>query len=495
MRGLKARLAIVAVAMAAASCGAPASTNPSSAIDEASLKAYGQAWFQAIRARDPRPLWPFLPDEALARAWQTRERANGRGRDADVWMSKIDRDGGWQVHEGMLRRAVQHEIEAAAALLHDPDGLTELADVSAASLQTEPASGPGRRVVVVLSVRRQGVPSQLAVVAAATPQGARLPASPTQLVMMPPGRPEILGPPLEAGPAVTMHFELDVEAGLAAGIGGPQATRESFTLEALARLRSFIRAHGLEGLTVLRDTPGRVMIHGTTREPVSLVAHVLADPEPTQLRLLVRPLETYDRGARYGPGRWNGPPRPRMSRATAPWQGAGRDFPASQKGYDEFLAHANELRRSLDWDMFQRRMLEAGFETVVDYTLFDSTHGLGLLEAETDPIVLDHRLIQQVRVVWDVPASAWAVEYTPSQVGAAVLGGWSRQNAGLDAAITQSRRCIATTRLEAPLDRRFVVPLLHPYTTMPRVHAEGLAMAAVAPPLPGKARLLMIETH
>ena len=495
MRGLRACLAIVAVALTAASCGARAASRQWSEIDEASVQAYGRAWFQAIQARDPAPLWPFVPDEALARAWQTFEREQGRGGEADAWMRDVERDGGWGVREGELRRALQREVEAAAALAGDRGGSAELTDVSAVSLKTEAAAGTGGRVVVVLSIRRQGVASQLAVLAAATPQGARLPASSAQLVMVPPGRFSILGPPPESGPAVTMHFALDVEAGLAAGIGGPQATRESFTLEALARLRSFCVAQGFEGLTVLRDTPGRVMIHGTRRESVSLVERVLTHAEPTQLRLIVRPLETYDRDARYGVGGPQRPLRPRMSRATAPWQGVGRDFPATRKGYDDFLAHADELRRHLGRDTFQRRIHDAGFEPVVCYAKYGSTQGLALLEVEAEPIVLDQRLIQHVRVVWDVGALAWAVEYTPTREGAAVLGAWSRRNAGLDAAVMQGDTCVATTRLEAPLDRPFVVPFESPSTAWSRAVAARLAMDAVARPLPGKARLLMIETH
>ncbi|MEZ6009503.1 MAG: hypothetical protein R3F05_17320 [Planctomycetota bacterium] len=109
--------------------------------------------------------------------------------------------------------------------------------------------------------------------------------------------------------------------------------------------------------------------------------------------------------------------------------------------------------------------------------------------------MLDHRLIQHVRVVWDVGALAWAVEYTPTHEGAAVLGAWSRRNAGLDAAVMQGDTCVATTRLEAPLDRPFVVPFESPSTAWSRAVAARLAMDAVARPLPGKARLLMIETH
>ncbi|MGE0190525.1 MAG: hypothetical protein AB7T63_00650 [Planctomycetota bacterium] len=451
MRGVALRLSglVLAFALAAPAAQADSWTE----LEQASIEAYGRAWFAALCSGDPSKLDRYLPTAELVGEALDALRELAGEEAVQGQLRVIEREGGIDARLREVRELVRESVQRLATSKRLDWQAARLELVTAASGVVGVDWPVARTHHVVLVIQGAASLHRVSVPAIATPHGARVP-----LALLPVDFLDASEEQEAAEQGFRIRVGFDVASAAKLQLGGPRATPDVATEVVAAAVRDYLARsgpHGLQGVKARVIGPGVLELLVSSRSQAEHLQGALSREgsvgKPTQMRIevvLVPAQQAGDDGK--APEHAQQFLRDRVE--AAPWQGAGDSFPATADGLAAYRAHEVsrfvEARNAGVPYVPTDPRYELVFGPRTDDWSVDNAH---LLEAESSPITFESSWVRDVRVGIDPNNNHPVVLYDLTPSGAERLAAWSERNLGLPAAVLVNGRWTMAPRINGRL--------------------------------------------
>ena len=258
--------------------------------------------------------------------------------------------------------------------------------------------------------------------------------------------------------------------------------------ESVAKRLGVLRLDGVE----VRGDPGvGLLVTGSDPAALLYLQAAFAARMPAELRIEVRPLEELT-AHRASP---DAATTPRLLPEAAPWQGAGDKFPATQAGFEGYVAREVErfkLARAVgqSYEPSDPRY-DLVFESTVSPPSVDQAH---LVEARQGKRVLTTDMFEDVHVSSDPTSNMPTVVYRVRADTQDAFTAWTGANVGLSMAVVIDGTWRRAYTIHAPL--RDTVQVTMGGDRSRALHeARILAIELMGPFIPMSMRVRAVETR
>ncbi|MGE0190522.1 MAG: hypothetical protein AB7T63_00635 [Planctomycetota bacterium] len=396
-------------------------------LDESSVQAYGQAWFEAVKSRDPSKLSAYLQSaaegEAAARELEGTQWADQLAR----LRALVQASGGWEALAQRNREGLQSRVLALGDTQHVQWWHSRRTVVLSGPLGGH--QGPLQTRFVDVSVGTGDTKRVLRAPVTPTPDGPRIPlADIVAATFLEAGDVPGAAP---AAPVFAVRIHARADAVRQQGLAPHEASDEEALAALAASVAKRIDVLQLKGVDVRGDAGVGLLVTGSDPAALLYLQAAFAARMPAELRIEVRPLEELT-AHRATP---DAEITPRLLPEAAPWQGAGDEFPATQAGFDAYVAREVERFKNARavGQMYQPSdpRYDLVFESTVSPPSAAQAH---LLEARKGKRVLTTDIFEDVHVSTDPTSYMPTVVYRVRADAQDAFTAWTGANVGLSMA-------------------------------------------------------------
>lgn len=413
-------------------------------LDESSVEAYGQAWFEAVKSRDPSKLHAYLQSaaegEAAARALEGTQWAG----ELEKLLALVEASGGWAALAEENRRSLEWRV---LDLGNTQD--VDWAHPSRAIVLSEPMrghQGPLQVRFVDVTVGAGGLQRVLRAPVTPTPDGPRIPlGSFVAASFLETGDVTRAAP---AAPAFVLRVHARADAVRQQRLAPGDASDEEALSALAASVAERLAVLRLDGVEVHGDPGVGLLVTGSDPEALLYLQAAFAVRMPAELRIEVRPLEELLDKCAVAPA----DRERRLQAKNAPWQGAGERFPATQTGFEAYVAREVERFKNARavGQMYQPSdpRYELVFESTVAQPSAAQAH---LLESRADLPRIATDVLEAVRVDSDSMNHMPVVTYRVRPEHHEDFAAWTGANLGLPMAVVIDGTWRRAATIQAPL--------------------------------------------